>query len=134
MSERFDGIANVAPDGWIPPADLSDLEGPKPRLRVPAWAAWAAAALRQRYGLAPIPTGVVPYTSHSWVVANDRMRELGWRAEYTNEEAWVVSHDPSPLEQLPARRRQELALAVAAAVGVGLVLGLGVLARRVGRR
>ncbi|MEM8706759.1 MAG: NAD-dependent epimerase/dehydratase family protein, partial [Actinomycetota bacterium] len=90
VSARFDGVANVAPDGWIPPDALADLEGPKPRVRVPAWAARAAAAARQRAGLAPIPPGIVPYTSHSWVVANDRLRALGWQAEYSNEEAWVV--------------------------------------------
>ncbi|MEO0495069.1 MAG: NAD-dependent epimerase/dehydratase family protein [Actinomycetota bacterium] len=131
---RFDGVANVAPDGWIPPDALADLEGPQPRVRVPAWAARLAAAARQRAGLAPIPPGIVPYTSHSWVVANDRIRDLGWEADYSNEEAWVVSHDPSPLEQLPARRRQELALAVAAALAVGLVVGAVVAVRRLRRR
>ena len=40
------------------------------------------------------------------VVANDRIRALGWEADYSNEEVWVVSHDPSPLEQLLARRRR----------------------------
>lgn len=134
VAERFDGVANVAPDGWIPPDALSDLEGPQPRVRVPAWAARAAAALRGRAGLRPIPPGVVPYTSHSWVVANDRMRSLGWHADYSNEEAWVVSHDPNPFEQLPARRRQELALAVAAALGLGLVAGAVVFVRRLRRR
>ncbi|MEM9466755.1 MAG: NAD-dependent epimerase/dehydratase family protein [Actinomycetota bacterium] len=134
VDARFDGVANVAPDGWIPPDALAGLEGPKPRVRVPAWAARAAAALRSRAGLAPIPPGVVPYTSHSWVVANDRMRALGWRAEYTNEEAWVVSHDPNPLEQLPARRRQELALVAAALLGVGLLVAGGLAIRRLGRR
>lgn len=133
VDARFDGVANVAPDGWIPPDALAGLEGPKPRLRVPAWAARAAAALRSRAGLAPIPPGVVPYTSHSWVVANDRLRNLGWSAAYSNEEAWVVSHDPSPLEQLPARRRQELALVVAALLGVGVLAVVVALVRRVSR-
>lgn len=134
IDARFDGVANVAPDGWIPPDALAGLEGTKPRLRVPAWAARAVAALRSRAGLAPIPPGIVPYTSHSWVVANDRLRALGWRADYTNEEAWVVSHDPSPLEQLPARRRQELALVAATSLAIGLLTGIVVLIRYVGRR
>ncbi len=133
VDARFDGVANVAPDGWIPPDALAGLEGPKPRVRVPAWAARAAAALRSRAGLAPIPPGIVPYTSHSWVVANDRISELGWSAAFTNEEAWVVSHDPNPLEQLPARRRQELALVAAALLGVGLVVGAVLVIRRLAR-
>ena len=99
----------------------------------PAWAARAVAAVRQRSGLAPIPPGIVPYTSHSWVVANDRIRALGWEADYSNEEAWVVSHDPSPLEQLPARRRQELALGAAAALAIGCAVGAVLVLRRLRR-
>ena len=79
VAERFDGVANVAPDGWIPPDALHDLEGPTPRLRVPSWAARGLATLRWRAGLAPTPPGVVPYTAHAWVVSNDRLRALGWR-------------------------------------------------------
>lgn len=130
----FDGVANVAPDGWIPPDALAGLEGPTPRVRVPTWAARAVAALRSRAGFGPIPPGIVPYTSHSWVVANDTMRGLGWSAEFSNEEAWVVSHEPNPLEQLPARRRQELALVAAAILGLGSLAALVVLVRRFARR
>ena len=120
---RVDGPLNVAPDGWIPPDALRELEGPKPRLRVPLWLARAIAAARLQAGVAPIPPGVVPYTSHSWVVASDRLRALGWEPGYSNEEAWVVSHSPSPLDRVPARRRQELALAIAA-LGVVSVVGI----------
>ena len=101
IETRFDGVANVAPDSWIPPDALADLEGPQARVRVPAWAARAVAAVRQRSGLAPIPPGIVPYTSHSWVVANDRIRALGWEADYSNEEAWVVSHDRARSSSCP---------------------------------
>ena len=114
---------------WTPPG----LEGPTPRVRVPTWAARAVAALRSRAGFGPIPPGIVPYTSHSWVVANDTMRGLGWSAEFSNEEAWVVSHEPNPLEQLPARRRQELALVAAAILGLGALAALVVLVRRFAR-
>ncbi len=133
IQTRFDGVANVAPDGWIPPDALHDLEGLKPRLRVPSWAARAIAALRWRAGLAPVPPGIVPYTSHSWVVANDRIRALGWEANYTNEEAWVVSHDPGPLDRIPARRKQEIALVASIVLAVGAVVGLVAVLRRLRR-
>lgn len=120
---RADGPLNVAPDGWIPPDALRELEGPRPRLRVPLWFARALAAARLQAGVSPIPPGVVPYTSHSWVIASDRLRALGWEPGYSNEEAWVVSHNPGPLDRVPARRRQELALAVAA-LGVVSVVGM----------
>jgi len=133
VTARLDGAANVAPDGWIPPDRLSDLEGPKPRLRVPSWAARAVAAARWRFGVSPVPPGVVPYTSHSWVVANDRLRSLGWSPEHTNEEAWVASHEPGPLDRMPARRRQELALVVSVLAIVGAIAAVVVVLRRLRR-
>lgn len=134
VAGRFDGVVNVAPDGWIPPDRLADLEGPTPRVRVPAWVARMVAALRWRFGLAPTPPGVVPYTTSSWVVSNGRLRALGWNAEYSNEEAWVVSHEPSPLERIPAARRQEIALAVAVVSVAAVVLGAVVIVVRMRRR
>jgi nucleoside-diphosphate-sugar epimerase len=134
VTGRLDGVANVAPDGWIPPDALSDLEGPTPRVRVPAWAARALAAVRWRFGVSPVPPGVVPYTSHSWVVSNDRLRALGWQPTHTNEEAWVVSHEPGPLDRMPARRRQELALVVSVLALVGALAGVAMILRRMRRR
>ena len=132
IQTRFDGVANVAPDSWIPPDALADLEGPQARVRASVGRSCCGGS-PARSGLAPIPPGIVPYTSHSWVVANDRIRALGWEADYSNEEAWVVSHDPSPLEQLPARRRQELALGAAAALAIGCAVGAVLVLRRLRR-
>ncbi len=129
-----DGILNVAPDGWISGGTLAELEGPRPRLRAPSHLVRMLSALRWRSGLAPTPPGVVPYTTHPWVVANDRLRALGWRAAHSNEEAWVVSHEPHPLESLPARRRQELLLAAAAVLLAGILVGAGLAARALHRR
>ena len=122
VGHRYDGILNVAPDGWIPPDTMAEMEGTQPRLRMPSHLVRLVSGLRWRFGLAPTPPGVVPYTAHPWVVANDRLRSLGWRATHTNEEAWVVSHGPGRLESLPARRRQEILLVVAAA-GVAAATG-----------
>jgi nucleoside-diphosphate-sugar epimerase len=134
VNARYDGILNVAPDGWIPPDTLAELEGPRPRLRVPSHLARVLSALRWRSGLAPTPPGVVPYTINPWVVANDRLRSLGWRAAHTNEEAWVVSHEPGRLESLPARRRQELLLAGAAVLMMGFLATAALTARAWRRR
>lgn len=122
LEHRYDGLLNVAPDGWISADTLAQLEGPKPRLRMPSHLVRLISALRWRSGLSSAPPQIVPYTAHPWVVANDRLKALGWRAEHSNEEAWVAAHTPGLLESLPARRRQELLLAVtavAALAGVG---------------
>ena len=118
---HYDGAVNVAPDSWIPPDELADLEGPRPRLRVPAPVAEFVSALRWHWGLAPTPPGIVSYTVHPWVVANGRLRELGWAPSYSNEEAWVASHSPSPLESLARRRRGLLLAAAVAALAVGIL-------------
>ncbi len=131
---RFDGVANVAPDGWIPPDSLRELEGPAPRVRVPQWAARGLAMVRWKAGLSPTPPGVVPYTSNSWVVSNDRMRAIGWSPEYSNEEAWVVSHEAGPLDRLPAQKRQELALAVTAGAILAVSAAAAVALWRLRRR
>ncbi|NNE73564.1 MAG: NAD-dependent epimerase/dehydratase family protein [Acidimicrobiales bacterium] len=124
VGQRVDGVLNVAPDGWIPADDLVALAGPKPRVRVPGWAATIVSALRFRTGLAPTPPGIVPYTEHPWVVANDRLRELGWEPTNSNEEAYVAGHQPGRFDMLTAKQRQTLSLGavgvVAAAIG-GLV-------------
>lgn len=134
VDARYDGILNVAPDGWIPPDTLAGLEGPRPRLRAPSHLVRLLSALRWRWGLAPTPPGIVPYTAHPWVVANDRLRALGWRAAHSNEEAWVASHEPHPLESLPARRRQELLLAAAVTVVFGGLAAAGLVVRAMHKR
>lgn len=134
LTSRYDGVVNVAPDGWIPPDRLAALEGPTARVRVPAWAARLVSNMRWRFGLAPTPPGVVPYTTSSWVVSNDRLHALGWRPGYTNEEAWVVSHEPNPLERIPAGRRQEIALVVAVVAVLGLAGAALVIVVRMRRR
>lgn len=133
---RVDGVLNVAPDGWIPPETFNALASNAPRPRVPKWLADAVASARWKLGLASAPPGLVPYTVYPWVVANDRLRSLGWRAENTNEEAFVAGHEPGPLDRLNARRRQQIALGVTGGVLVGVVAAIVsiVLVRRRRRR
>ncbi|TML11282.1 MAG: NAD-dependent epimerase/dehydratase family protein [Actinobacteria bacterium] len=129
LRAHIDGVLNVSPDGWISPETLGALAYPGPRPMLPRWAVDALARIRWRFGLAGAPPGLVAYTVHPWVVANDRLRSLGWQAANTNEEAYVLGHQPTQLDKLTSRRRQQIALGVAggvvaaiAAVTVGLVL------------
>ncbi len=128
-AEGVDGPLNVAPDGWLTPTQRRALD-PVPRVRLPEAIALKVAAWRWRLGVAPIVPGVLPYARHPWVVANDRLTALGWTAESSNEEAYVVGHEASALESISPQRRQELALGASAAVGAALVAGGVALARR----
>ena len=89
--------------------------------------------MRWRVNRASGPPGLLPYTVYPWVVANDRLRSLGWRASNTNEEAFVAGHEPGPLDRLDARRRQQIALGVTGGVllgAIGAVVALLVRRRR----
>ena len=131
---RLEGPFNVAPDGWIKADELRALAGRGPTLRLPERLACKIAEWRWAFGLASTPPGVVAYTAHPWVVANDRLRRAGWTPEYSNEEAYVVSNRPTGWAALSARRRQEVALGAAAGGLLALVVGVVLLIRRLRRR
>ena len=78
------------------------------------------------------PEGIRAYVTHPWVVANDRLRGLGWSPEHGNDEAYVEAFRPAPWSMVSSSRRQELALGAAAAtiVGVGGAVGAAIVRRR----
>jgi nucleoside-diphosphate-sugar epimerase len=131
---ELDGVLNVAPDGWIPPETYNALVSNTPRPRVSKWLATTVASVRWRFGRAAGPPGLVPYTMYPWVIANDRLRSLGWAATNTNEEAFVAGHEPGPLDRLDARRRQQIALGVSGGLVVGIIGGVIALILRRRRR
>lgn len=118
--QRVDGVVNVAPDGFIPPERLRALAVRPLRLKFPPWMRSSIDAVRWNVERGPVPPGLREYVRHSWVVSNDRLKELGWTARLSNEEAYVEGTNGSLLDGLSARRRQELALG-AAVVGVTTV-------------
>jgi nucleoside-diphosphate-sugar epimerase len=128
-TRRLDGPYNVAPDGAVLGDTARALRGAAPRLRLPGWlAAWLARA-GWRFAKGPIPPGLLPYTTQSWVVANDRMRAAGWSASYTNEEAYVAGTTARWWTLLSPKRKQELALAGAGVAVVGVAGATAVLLR-----
>jgi nucleoside-diphosphate-sugar epimerase len=131
---RLDGPRNVAPDGWITGDTVRALAGGPPRLRLPERLAVRLAGMRWRWGLAPTPPALLPFTVHPWVVANDRLRADGWEPLSSNEEAYVGAHRAGPWATLSPRRRQELALGAAGVAVAGLAVGAVALLRRRARR
>jgi nucleoside-diphosphate-sugar epimerase len=127
---RATGAYNVAPEGALGADRIRALVGGSPRLSLPGWLARRLSDIGWRYQLAPTPPGFVPFVTESWVVANDRLRALGWEPTLTNDEAFVAGHDAAPWAQISPQRRQELALGAAAAA----LVGSGVVAAAVVRR
>ncbi len=131
---QLDGTYNVSPDGWIAGPRLRALAGSKPRVRPPAWFTHWIANLRWRFQRGPIPPGLLPYMTTSWLVANDRLKAEGWQPRVTNEQAYVAGTDTRWWQILTPKRRQELALGLAGVLAVGLVTGIVVAIRAAVRR
>jgi UDP-glucose 4-epimerase len=133
LRSHLDGPFNVAPDGWIPGDQVQALAG-VPRLRVPDAVVQKLASARWKLGLSSTPPGLLPYTIHPWVIANDRLKAAGWSPTSTNEEAYVAGHRPTPWATVSPQRRQELALGAAGAALVAAAAGTFALIRRRRRR
>ncbi len=133
-SAGLDGPLNAAPDGWVDAETLRSLEGVASRLRLPDRVARQVASWGWQLGEGAVPAGLVPYTRQPWVIANDRLRAAGWVPAYTNEEAFVVSHEGTWWQHVSPRRRQELALGAAGALLLASTVGVAWLARRARRR
>lgn len=123
---RLAGTFNVAPDGSVPHDTAWGLVHGPLTVPLPERVVRGAASVARRLGGARSPASVA-YSAHPWVVANDRLRAEGWKAEHTNEEAWVLSHPGSVLQELGPDRRQLLALGVSGSLvaGVGALVALG---------
>jgi hypothetical protein len=128
---RADGAVNAAPDGWLTGDQVKALKGPAPRIPLRRTLALRLARVAVRFGLSPgDPTSVLA-ASAPWVVANDRLRRLGWEPTFTNEEAYVDADRGGPWARLTPRNRQHLALG---ALGVGVAGVLAAVALLVRRR
>ena len=129
VEHRLDGPFNVSPDGWIAGEALRAL-ATVPPVRLPERVVRRLAWLRARLDPTSASPGLLPYTMHPWVVANDRITAAGWRPTYSNEEAYVAAHPAAPWSTVSPQRRQELALAGLGALIVGAVVGIVLLIRR----
>ena len=123
-----DGIYNVAPDGFVKEEVAADLVGGR---RLPLPDAVASRLSRVLYALT-LSTAVpayAPYREHPWIVANDRLKALGWKAESSNEEAVVASGVGSWWGRLSAKRRQAVVLGSSGAVVATAAIGVVALVR-----
>ena len=120
----------MAPDGWLTTDEVRSLKGPVPRLRLPGRAAVGLAGWGARLGLAPVDASALLAATAPWVVANDRLRALGWEPRHTSEEAYVEGDPGGVWHRLTPRHRQEIGLGAAAATVVGTATAVGLVVRR----
>ena len=62
-----------------------------------------------------MPAEALPYLTHPWVIANDRLRTEGWAPRHTNEET-LIETVAALTKPFPKGR---------AAIAAGVVAGLG---------
>lgn len=129
-SQHLDGPYNVAPDGWVPGETATELAGGTPRIALPEAVARRVQRVAWRLGLTDRPSSVLPYLTHPWVIANDRLRAAGWEPAHTNEEALVAARPGSRWRELSPKRRQELALAVSGLAIAGAIASAVAIIRR----
>jgi UDP-glucose 4-epimerase len=116
------GTFNVASDGWLGHDTARSL---LPRSGVPALPAPLLERVLARSwesGLGDVPPGVVPYLEHPWVVANDRLKALGWHPAHTNEQA--IKAGLATLGPTKPLIPRVLLLAAAALIGAAAVAWL----------
>ena len=134
VEQRLDGVYNVAPDGWVQSERVRALAGGVPRLKLPARVSEAITGLRWRFQRGPIPPGLRSYTRSPWLVANDRLKAVGWRPTVTNEQAYVEGTEAKWWTMVSPKRRQELSLGGLAVVVLGITLAVLRGVRRAHRR
>ncbi|HTW06887.1 MAG TPA: NAD-dependent epimerase/dehydratase family protein [Acidimicrobiales bacterium] len=123
LAEDLSGTYNVAPDAGLTEEAAGALAGGSASLPLPAALRAALAALHWRSARQAAPPGADAYAEHSWVISGDKLRLSGWRAEYSSEQALVVTDERGRWDDLPQGRRVALTLAAAgfavAATGAG---------------
>ena len=87
--DDYPGTFNVAPDGWLDHAAAAALLGASPVPALPAQVWTRLLGWSWTVGIGDVPPEALPYVMHPWVIANDRLRSLGWAPRHDNEEAIV---------------------------------------------
>jgi nucleoside-diphosphate-sugar epimerase len=117
------GAYNVSADGWLTASEAASL--------LPGWRGPAVPyTLAERFvagtwatGLGDAPPSVLPYLVYPWVVANDRLKDAGWKPSHSNDEAILLATPIEDRSVLPW-------LAGAGAVTTGIALGTWWLTRK----
>lgn len=134
VTQRLDGIYNVAPEGWLDGHEVQDLAGTPLRPPIPPAVVSALARWCWSRGLGGVAPEWVPYATHPWVVAGDRLRGAGWEPSHTGAQTLLDSFPVTPWSRLDSRHRRELTLGAATLAALVPPAAVAALLRRHRRR
>ncbi|HWS45971.1 MAG TPA: NAD-dependent epimerase/dehydratase family protein [Acidimicrobiia bacterium] len=92
----LDGAYNVAADGWLEHDEARALLPVRRTPPLPAELAERVLAAAWATGLGDAPPSVLPYLVHPYVVANDRLKQAGWKPGHSNDETILLATGAEP--------------------------------------
>jgi len=113
------GVFNVAADGWLSAEDALALMPKRVAVSLPAQLAQRALHATWSTGFGDVPPSILPYLEHPWVVANDRLKQLGWAPSHSNEEALIAAF-PAPSDASSGILRYGAIAGAAVAAGAAI--------------
>jgi UDP-glucose 4-epimerase len=87
---RHGGAYNVGGDGTLTINECGDIIGLK-RRKLPLRAAWRLGALMWKLRQSETPPGNLHFALHPWVVANDKLKSVGWKPRYSTRETFEIA-------------------------------------------
>jgi UDP-glucose 4-epimerase len=87
---RHGGAYNVGGDGTLTINECGDIIGLK-RRKLPLKAAWRLGALMWKLRQSETPPGNLHFALHPWVVANDKLKSVGWKPRYSTRETFEIA-------------------------------------------
>ena len=87
---RHGGAYNVAGDGTLTIDECADIIGMK-RRRMPLKVAWKLGSVMWKLHQSETPPGNLHFAIHPWVVANDKLKSVGWEPRHTSRETFEIA-------------------------------------------
>jgi UDP-glucose 4-epimerase len=111
---RHAGAYNVAGDGLMTIQECGDIIGVK-RRRMPLKLAWRVGGVMWKLHQSETPPGNLHFAIHPWVVANDKLKSVGWQPRHTSRETFEIAmRARGALPQTETRTKPDLAAPVGA--------------------
>ena len=84
------GAFNVGGDGTLTINECGDIIGMK-RRKMPLKVAWPLAGLMWKLHQSETPPGNLHFALHPWVVANDKLKSVGWKPRHDTRETFEIA-------------------------------------------